>query len=225
MKGFGALLHKDIALLCSDDNGIKGNLVALQWTNFLSFMKSKTPTVLIKHTSKLHEKESMVKSRHHHWSNYIYLVQASAMVLVHLPKGCLSNIVHWACIKLVMDNIDSTVRPRFMREDAQNQSLHYVQVYAVKDRINNSSIPDPPPSSTRNIFNIIPSSDDYAQLKKNLPILVARILVKNIQFFNEDYRQLVTKHIPHKYSDQTSQKSEVVNSVSYIHAHIFLLAV
>ena len=63
-----------------------------------------------------------------------------------------------------------------MREDAKNQSLHYVQVHAVKDRIDYSCVLDSFPSSMRNIFNIIPSSDGYAQLKKNLAILVARIL-------------------------------------------------
>ena len=30
--------------------------------------------------------------------------------------------------KFVIDNIDSTVKPRYMREDSQNQSLHYMQV-------------------------------------------------------------------------------------------------
>lgn len=128
-----------------------------------------------------------------------------------LDDSEVSHCVITVGFKLVMDNIDSTVRPRYMHEDAQNQSLHYVQVYAVKDRIDYSSIPDPAPSSTRNIFNIIPSSDDYAQLKKNLAILVVRILVEYIQFFNEDFRDLVTTHILHKYSYQMSQKSEVVS--------------
>ena len=113
--------------------------------------------------------------------------------------------------KFVVDNVDSKISPRFMREDAQSQSLHYVQLYAVKDRIDYSSVPDSPPSSTKNIFSIIPSSDDYTQLKKNMAILVARILVEHIRFFSEDFRDLVTKHIPHKYSDQMSQKSEVVS--------------
>lgn len=126
-----------------------------------------------------------------------------------LDDSEVSHCITTPGFKLVMDNIDSTVRPRYMREDAQNQSLHYVQVYAVKDRIDYSSIPDPAPSSTRNIFNIIPSSD--AQLKKNLAILVARILVEYIQFFNKDFRDLVTTHILHKYSYQMSQKSEVVS--------------
>ena len=51
--------------------------------------------------------------------------------------------------KLVIDNIDSTVKPRHMREDAQNQSLHYVQLYAVKDCVDFSTTPDCPPSSAK----------------------------------------------------------------------------
>ena len=35
--------------------------------------------------------------------------------------------------KMVIDNIDKTVKPRNQTIDAQTQSLHYVQVYAVKD--------------------------------------------------------------------------------------------
>ena len=31
--------------------------------------------------------------------------------------------------KLVLDNIDKNVKPRFMRSDSQTLSLHYVQVY------------------------------------------------------------------------------------------------
>ena len=46
IKGFGALLRKEIALLCSDDEGIPRNVTSLQWTNLLSFMKTKTPTLL-----------------------------------------------------------------------------------------------------------------------------------------------------------------------------------
>ena len=103
----------------------------------------------------------------------------------------------------------------YMREDAQNQSLHYVQMCAVKDRIDYSSVPDSAPSSTRNIFDI-PSSDDYAQLKKNLAIHVARILVEHVQCFNEDFKDLVTKHILHKYSDQMCTRLQYMYSTALV---------
>lgn len=38
--------------------------------------------------------------------------------------------------KLVFDNIDKTIKPRHMRQDSQTSTLHYVQAYAVRDRIN-----------------------------------------------------------------------------------------
>ena len=69
-----------------------------------------------------------------------------------------------------------------MREDAQNESLHYVQVYAVKDRVDFSAIPDCP-SSAKNLYSILPTSDDYQILKENMAILVSRILVEHIRFF------------------------------------------
>ena len=45
-KGFGTLLHNDIASLCSDNGGIRKNLTSLQWTNLLSLIKTKAPTLL-----------------------------------------------------------------------------------------------------------------------------------------------------------------------------------
>ena len=119
------------------------------------------------------------------------------------------------CWKFVVDNIDSTVNPRCMREDAQSKSLHYVQVYAVKDRIDYSTIIDPLPSGEKNIFNILPTSNDYEKIKENMAILVSRIIADHIRFFAEDYKSIVTRHILHKYTSQMSQKSEVV---SYIYS-------
>ena len=42
--------------------------------------------------------------------------------------------------KIVIDNIDKAVKPRYMRIDSQKKSLHYVQIYNVKDRIDFSSL-------------------------------------------------------------------------------------
>lgn len=38
--------------------------------------------------------------------------------------------------KLVGDNIDKNVKPRYMRSDNQTKSLHYFHVYTVADRVN-----------------------------------------------------------------------------------------
>jgi hypothetical protein len=54
--------------------------------------------------------------------------------------------------KLVFDNLDKTVKPRHMRKDAQTRSLHYVQAYAVKDRVNFAFESDKRCESEVNLF-------------------------------------------------------------------------
>ena len=125
--------------------------------------------------------------------------------------------------KLVIDNIDSTVKPRYMREDVQNQSLHYVQLYAVKDRVDFSAIPDCPSLSAKNLYSILPTSDDYQILKENMAVLVSRILVEHLRFFSEDFKDLVTWHIQHQCSAQMSQKSEVVSLHDIVYRYYMLI--
>ena len=50
----------------------------------------------------------------------------------------------------------------------QNESLHYVQVYTVKDRVDFSSFTNCPPSSAKYLYSILPTSDDYQKLKENM---------------------------------------------------------
>ena len=45
-----------------------------------------------------------------------------------------SNQVKFKGVKIVGDNIDKNVKPRFMRSDHQGKSLHYFHCYAVQDR-------------------------------------------------------------------------------------------
>ncbi len=70
--------------------------------------------------------------------------------------------------KLVFDNIDKTVKPRYMRMDAQNKSLHYVQLYAVKDRVNLSHLSPTPPSVCEVALDMILPVEDNASLMENI---------------------------------------------------------
>ena len=64
----------------------------------------------------------------------------------------------------------------------------------------------------KSIYDILPSGIEYQTLKDNFAILVARILVEhNILFFREDFSGLITNHIPHCYSTEMTNKSEVVS--------------
>ena len=93
-----------------------------------------------------------------------------------------------ASYKIMFDNIDKTVRPRQMRIDSQTKSLHYVQLYAVKDF---SSLSDLPPSGERVLQVILPTNEDQKAIADNFSILVARIIVEHIPFFTEDFNNVL----------------------------------
>ena len=95
--------------------------------------------------------------------------------------------------------------------DAQTQLLHYIQVYAVKDRVDYTSLSHSPPLSSKTVYDLIPSTAVYQELKKNFKVIVSHILVKLIGFFSEDFKGLIEPHIPHQHSSEMAKKSEVVS--------------
>ena len=56
----------------------------------------------------------------------------------------------WYGCKIVGDNLDQDVKPRFMRLDRPTHSLHYFNLYAVRDIINFSDVTDKIPIPTAN---------------------------------------------------------------------------
>lgn len=125
--------------------------------------------------------------------------------------------------KLVFDNIDKTVKPRYMRLESQTKSLHYVQLYAVKDRVNLSHLSQVPPVvSDIDLSLILPSGDDNKAIIDNIVILIARIMTKHIPYFSEDFSRLVPSHILHEYSCEMAKKSEVVSYSSMLYMYIIL---
>lgn len=117
--------------------------------------------------------------------------------------------------KLVFDNIDKTIKPRHMRQDSQTSTLHYVQAYAVRDRINYCAISHERRSET-NLYELLPDLDDYSVLKERFIVNVSRVITCYLDFFKDDFSHLVQWHIPHKYSTEMCQKSEVVSKlISY----------
>ena len=104
-----------------------------------------------------------------------------------------------------------------MRSDKQTQSLHYFHSYAVQDRVSCSNLSDIPPSITSTADNVIskvlPSNEDDSIIHDEFAILVARIMCRHMSFFQSSYADVIDWHIEHKFSQQMSQKSEVVNPV------------
>lgn len=116
------------------------------------------------------------------------------------------------------DNIDKTVRPRYMLSNKGNQSLHYFHSYAVLNRIDVSSLSDSPvdvralkPEIVAD--TLVPSLSDDTVLKKNMATLVSRVLVSHLKFFEVSCKDAVDWHIQHKFSQEMSQKSTVVSAL------------
>lgn len=104
-----------------------------------------------------------------------------------------------------------------MTLDSQTKSLHYVHAYAVKDRIDYSCYSGNRDAGEWELYSILPTHQDYLSLKERFVVHVLRIIVMHLTFFKKDFKGLVPKHLPHRYSSEMSERSEVV-SVVYDHA-------
>ena len=83
-----------------------------------------------------------------------------------------------------------------------------MQAHAVKDRIDYSSIGDEQKNET-NLYKILPDSEDYHLLKERFVIHVSRIISTYLDFFKEDFKNIVQRHIPHRYSSEMCHMSEI----------------
>ena len=128
-----------------------------------------------------------------------------------------SCVNHWNGFKVVGDNLDKDIKPRYMRIGHQTKSKHYFNTFAVKDRINLSMYSSFPVCTepTPDVLEILPSAADECSLKSNFTVMVARILVDNIQIF-KIFDDVLDRHIGHTYSGEMSTKSEIVSHYLYI---------
>ena len=120
-------------------------------------------------------------------------------------------------MKVVGDNIDWTIHPRFVRIDQQTQSIHYFNCYALKDRIDLSSLSDVPPMPTTQpsmsevISKVFPSAHEESVMHDDFAILLARMLCSHMTYFKETFADVIDWHISHRYSAEMSTKSDVVS--------------
>ena len=115
--------------------------------------------------------------------------------------------------KMVGDNLDTNVVPREMRVDYQTRSLHYFQSYALRDRVDLSTLSsevNAPDVSKINLESFLPSSGDEKILKNNFAVLVGRVIMKHVPFFKK-FGSGLERHIQHEFSVEMAKKSEVVS--------------
>lgn len=115
--------------------------------------------------------------------------------------------------KLVGDNVDKTIKSRYMRVDKQGKSLHYFHCYATEDRFDLTMPEDVPaiPANPQLFEDLLPSDSDKTKLKEFFSVHDARILCKHMPFFAEDFGKVIPEHLKHPMSSEMSQKSNVVS--------------
>ena len=113
--------------------------------------------------------------------------------------------------KFIGDNVDLKRGVRDARTDHSGQMIHMYSTLVVRSRL-------PPLDlcqtgqirhlSTVPLESFLPSPDDIKHAKSNLVVLVSRLLTQYIKELSPMSRS-VPQHIPHKYTDEMSQRSEV----------------
>ena len=129
-------------------------------------------------------------------------------------------VINYPTFKLVIDNLDLYIRPRSETSERHAESKHFVNVYAVKDRVLCSSIADTKLRSidmaTVNVEDVLPKDGDLDAMKQNIAIIVCRLVRRHMKFFRKNVSPKgVPKHITHQFSKEMAQKSEIV-SFSYV---------
>lgn len=124
-----------------------------------------------------------------------------------------------AGFKLVIDNVDYRQDVHYMTEEHQTIDKHYVSVNATTNRITANHLShEAKADGIAHMENgkCIPSHSEQKAQRDNYISLVKRVLVERVPClqFGKD---IVQKHIPHKYSKEASQPTESVSLQMNIH--------
>lgn len=108
-----------------------------------------------------------------------------------------------AQFKFVGDNVDKKKGVRDLRADSHGEMKHMFSMIAVKSRIS-SNLTQPAVNCNLESLTpdmVLPSADDVSQIKRNLIVLVSRIICQYIQCLSSFAGAVVT-HIPHAHSQK-----------------------
>ena len=117
--------------------------------------------------------------------------------------------------RLNLDNLDYYTKVRHMTEEHQNTLNHYIQVMAVRDRVNCEHLSDIEPIGNLHLLDsnaFIPSATDISTLRKDIIQAVALTAVGKIDAL-KCFSDCVAESFSHEYSDEMSKKSVVVSNI------------
>lgn len=113
---------------------------------------------------------------------------------------------------IIMDNLDFFIHTRNQSISRSNQSIHWINHIAVKDRIS-TDISNIKPTVNIEQYNLclsLPSRSTQVFLRRELTVLATRMLAKHMPVF-ESFQDTVVHHIPHEYSSEMSKRSTDVS--------------
>lgn len=106
-----------------------------------------------------------------------------------------------------------TVKARCQTKGQTNQSLHYFNEYAVKDRVAIPHLQNIMPEldlSKLEMSKLLPTDVVQERVVSGLTSIVPRLLVKYLHAYKV-FQNVTVYHIVHQYSNEMRQKSEVVS--------------
>ena len=120
--------------------------------------------------------------------------------------------------KIAFDNLDIFQKVREMTEENQNKDHHWVNHVKVTNRVSDNQLPDEKSilDSVMDLDNykIIPTVPEHISQRGNYIILIERIITEEIPCLGF-CKDVVTTHIPHRYSKEMSAKTEKVCSYGH----------
>ena len=132
-----------------------------------------------------------------------------------LSVGCLPRPSNEQ--KIVIDNIDYRKKVHFMTQEHQTSDNHFLTVCATTNRVHGIHLSSKPPEDgMKKLYNglCIPSHLEQSSQRDDYIRLIERCLVDNLPCL-EFLKDVVSRHIPHTYSKNTSEPTETVSNSSF----------
>ena len=127
-----------------------------------------------------------------------------------------SYITNWKNIsgpltyQIIGDNVDMMIKIKHQASTKPNKSIHWFHLLGVKNRAIAYDLADDKPIgavSDLQSGDILPSTKDNQDLLHDFVPLFARVVVDKVPSF-KIFKDVVVRHIEHRYSDAMKQQSE-----------------
>ena len=122
------------------------------------------------------------------------------------------NVLPDAGRKLTLDNVDIHQETHDMTEDYQKPDAHYCTLMSTENRVSGDRLPDDKPQcDLMDMENgkCCPNKREHIRQHENYICLVSRTIARKIPCLSF-MENVVTDHIPHQYSKEMKQQTDIV---------------